>query len=569
MDEIPQIARCSQPDGHNRSHGLQMDVDNTVAKHIAAVSAFQNPLSATQELVTAQINTNGPKEEGDGKSPILEEDEIDLWLKLTPQARAALPEVCPHVYKEIEQRLREREKRDPGSIISASSTALGSNASYEEQERGPITDQTGTVGVKPGLPAQGLSNHSQIKPPTIATMGNDRESLYEFPTIREDTFTSMAAPQGTDTFTDTAAPQDTKSYRPYNPSNSLDRGSSQTGIETHPSRGDGRFCSHDPDSQEARVSLQYPGPGENIPPERPFDVGQIKDPTQVIYKCRSPKCEAPNCQEYHLADRDNTLLAVDSQHPLGSVSQGYYNTIINNGTSLSNSQAVANRALDPVQSYPSLKGKQLEPEQPYKRAPKVAPPNPVHQHWAQYRKAASSNNQASVTLDQQDIDEIAGLRANLRQGGHLQNCYLDKPGMGTDPGHPMICQDCWKKLDAAEGLMMFWKKPVVHSHQARAIARVTPRVLPSAQVASQAGLGGKGKGPAAPKASVSRKAEPKSRGSGSRSRGGKNIDQARPHKQEVDGQRIEPEHVSFQQLLPEVNVEQGRIGLAEETKNSP
>jgi len=226
-------------------------------------------------------------------------------------------------------------------------------------------------------------------------------------------------------------------------------------------------------------------------------------------------------------------------------------------------QTVANGAVNSVQSYPSLKGKHIEPEQLYKSAPQEAPSNPVHQYWTQYGKTSSANNQAPVALHQQDVDEIAALRANLRQGDHLQNCYLYKPGIKTNQKNPTVCHECWKKLEAAEGLMLFWNNPVVHPrsvHQARAMARVTSKVPPPAQVASQTERGGKGKAPVALEPPVTRKAEPKPHGSGFRN---KNIDQACPHEQqEVERQQIGAEQISFQQLLPEVNIEQGRISLA-------
>lgn len=219
-----------------------------------------------------------------------------------------------------------------------------------------------------------------------------------------------------------------------------------------------------------------------------------------------------------------------------------------------------------MQSYPtgSLKGKQVEPEQLCKSPPQAVPPKSEYQYWAQDGKTASSNNQAPVALGRQDVDEIASLRAGLRQGGHLQNCHLDKAGMRSDLQNSMTCCGCWKKLDAAEGLIMFWKNPVVHSrniHQARAMARVTPQVPPPAQISSQAGCGGKEKTLAALKPLSTRKDESKPRGYRPRC---KSIDQECPYEQqEAERQRVEAEHlqVNIQQLLPEVSVEEGRICL--------
>jgi len=304
-----------------------MHIGNTAGKHVASFSTTQGPVTA-QEPVTAQTK------EGDGNPPryTMGEDEIDIWLKLSPQIKSEFKKRWPQVYMAVEQHVQEQAKQGPGSTISASSAAAEPNTSYEEQLQRPIADQVGAIGVNPRLTAQGPSNHSQVKKSAMehqTTMGNGRESLYGFPPIREGTTTSTAASQGNTV-------QNTESYQPYNLSHSFDRGSSQTQsdsemeeIEAPPSCRGGRSCCHDGDCRlGARVPLQYPGPGENTRPERLFDVGRIGETTQAtIYRCRSPKRQVPNCQEYHIADRDKTRAG--SQHPLGSVSQGYYNTMRN------------------------------------------------------------------------------------------------------------------------------------------------------------------------------------------------------------------------------------------------
>lgn len=319
MSEIPQIARRSQPDGRNGAHRLvlRMHMGNTAVKRAAAVSATQGP-------VTTHTNTKGPKEEG---ASTIEEDEIDIWLKLSPQ-----------MHRIVEQHVQEQEKRDPGSTSSTFVTTAEPNTSYKEQVRGgAITDQAGAVGLKPGLPAQGPSNvnHSQIKQPTAkyqAAVSNDHERLYGLPCIRRDTPTPIASSQG-----DTV--QDAARHHSYKPLNSFDTGTSQTQsdlelerIETHPPCGDGRLCCHDPDCREPQAQLQYPSSRENTRPEALFGINQINRATQAsIYKYRSPRFQTPDCQEYHIAGRGKTPTDSLRRYPLGSIWQGYYNTIVRNG----------------------------------------------------------------------------------------------------------------------------------------------------------------------------------------------------------------------------------------------
>jgi len=230
--------------------------------------------------------------------------------------------------------VHEEQKGDPGSIISASSPVAALNTSSEEQVRGPIVDQTGMLGVEPGLPAQGLSNHPQIKQlmANQTTMSSDSESEYELPPIREDTPASTAASQDTDL----------QGYHLYNPPNSFYYSSSQTpsgsevwGTETPSSCGDGQFCCHDPDCQEARAPLQYSSPGEKTQSEWLFDADQIKGVTQVVAYGYCPQCLALNGQTYPTEGRENKPGA--SQDPLGSVSQGYYYAAVGNSTRKSSS----------------------------------------------------------------------------------------------------------------------------------------------------------------------------------------------------------------------------------------
>ena len=330
---MDQIAGRSHPghEGGSSSRRLRMHVDDTLVNHVASVSAAQSPASATHERViaqvpaTAQAKAKGPKEEGDRNPPryTIGEDEINIWLGLSPQIKSEFQKRWPQAYMTVEQHVQDQAKRDPGFIISAPSAAAGP---YEEQVQGPIVNQTKTAQVKPGLLAQGPSNHSQIKQSTIeyqAIIGNGRECLYGLAPIHEDTLTSTAALQG-----DAA-----ESYHRYNPPHSFDYGSSQTQSdsemeETETAHSCGFSC-HDSDCRlEGRVPLQYSDARENARPERLFDVGQIKGTTQAtIYRCRSPKYQAPNYQGYHIADREETRAA--SQHPLGIVSQGYYNTMRN------------------------------------------------------------------------------------------------------------------------------------------------------------------------------------------------------------------------------------------------
>ncbi|RPB24249.1 hypothetical protein L211DRAFT_868005 [Terfezia boudieri ATCC MYA-4762] len=561
---MDQITEGLQPDGPSRARldyggacSNRMSIGNTAveSQHVAALSVTENPLSTTQEPVTAQTNTEGPKDEGDGNPPrfTIREGEVDIWLKLSPRIKSEFKKRWPQVYMEIEQHVQEQATQDAGSTISASSTAVEPDTSYEEQVRRRIADQSRMAGVKPGLPAQGPSNHSQVKLSTIEHQAAIGNALYGFTSIREDGSHSFDCGGG------------------ETPSDSETEG-------TPTSCGSGRFCCNDSGCLGARVSLEYPGPGENTRPEWVLDVGQIKGTTQAtIYRCRSPKCQGPNCQEYDMADRD--MARADSQPPLGSVSQGYYN-IMRNGIHPSNMnrQAVPNEAVYPEQGYPSLKGKHVEPEQPYKSAPQTTPSNPANQYWAQYGETASSSYQAPMAAHQQDVNKIAGLRDTLRLGFHFVNCDLHKLKMRTNPENrtvvkymqqtgtfeytsKVVCRECWGKLDTVESLMMLWNNPVVRPrnlHQARVMASVTSQAPPPDQVPLQTEHGGKRKAPTARESSATRKAEPKSRGSRSHSRGRENIDQARPHEQ----QEIRAEQVDFQQLLPEVMIEQGRVGLA-------
>jgi len=157
-----------------------------------------------------------------------------------------------------------------------------------------------------------------------------------------------------------------------------------------------------------------------------------------------------------------------------------------------------------------------------------------------------------MILSHQNIGDIIVLRSKLKQGGHLQNCYSDNSGMNDDPENPTICSECWKKLDAAESLLLFWQNPVVHpnnDYQARAMARITP---PPAKPIEQVGQDGKEKASLALEPAVTRNAEPNPRAHDC-----KDIDQTRFHEQqESEGQQVEAEHVNPQEPLPEVNLEE-------------